>query len=448
VTGPRRLLLAACLGLLLLAVPAAAAGAADVHPACSPAPADCGGWYRTDVTIRWTLDTGLAPVGATCATQLYDRDAVAMSLCKASDASGRTVQREQPVWLDKTAPTVLSPAPARNADAGGWYRLPVGVAFSGADALSGVRTCTAASYAGLDSAAASVPGTCTDVAGNVSPAVAFPLRFDATPPVITRAIPGRKPDHRRWYNRPLTMRFRANDALSGLGECRPVLVSGPPASQTRPVRATCTDVAGNVATRDFVVPFDSMPPGAPSVRAHGRDSAVRLAIGASADTVRLRISRMPGLGGKKRSRLYTGRPRGLTDRRVANGRRYRYTVTAFDRAGNVRRAQVRAVPGARLLGPADGATLTAPPLLRWTPVRGARYYNVQLFRDGRKVLSRWPAAAKLQLRPSWRFAGRERRLQPGTYRWYVWPGLGRRAERRFGALVGRSRFVVPAPPPA
>ena len=40
------------------------------------------------------------------------------------------------------------------------------------------------------------------------------------------------------------------------------------------------------------------------------------------------------------------------------------------------------------------------------------------------------------------FAGHAQTLAPGRYRWYVWPGFGARAERRFGRLVGSRSFVV------
>ena len=99
---------------------------------------------------------------------------------------------------------------------------------------------------------------------------------------------------------------------------------------------------------------------------------------------------------------------------MRNGRRYRYTLRATDAAGNTAQASVTARPGRRLLGPANGARLSAPPRLRWTGVRGARYYNVQLFRDGHKVLSAWPRRAHLSLQRSWRFAGQRHRLRRGT----------------------------------
>ena len=137
--------------------------------------------------------------------------------------------------------------------------------------------------------------------------------------------------------------------------------------------------------------------------------------------------------------------------RLANGV-HRFSVRAVDAAGNVDptpmeyswaiRAVTRVVARSALFAPAAGARVTSPPLLRWRSVRGATYYNVQLYRGGRKVLTTWPTRTSLQLRSQWRFNGRTQRLAPGTYRWYVWPGRGRMSARRYGTLVGTSTFVV------
>ena len=81
-------------------------------------------------------------------------------------------------------------------------------------------------------------------------------------------------------------------------------------------------------------------------------------------------------------------------------------------------------------------------MLRWTPVRGARYYNVQLFRKGHKILSAWPRRAHFQLERRWRFKGVKRKLADGGYRWMVWPGEGARADRRYGERIGARRFTI------
>ena len=80
--------------------------------------------------------------------------------------------------IDKTAPVVTSAA-ARAPDSNGWYNHPVGVTFSGADATSGLASCSSAGYGGLGQPAAAVGGTCVDRAGNVATA-AVSLKYDAT----------------------------------------------------------------------------------------------------------------------------------------------------------------------------------------------------------------------------------------------------------------------------
>jgi hypothetical protein len=92
--------------------------------------------------------------------------------------------------------------------------------------------------------------------------------------------------------------------------------------------------------------------------------------------------------------------------------------------------------------PRPGAISPTPPLLRWRFVPGAERYNVQLYRGGKKILSRWPTRARFQLRWSWRYGGHRYRLRPAIYRWYVWPWFG----SRYGRLRVRSWFVRGVPP--
>ncbi|HWE08439.1 MAG TPA: hypothetical protein VG325_03745, partial [Solirubrobacteraceae bacterium] len=156
----------------------------------------------------------------------------------------------------------------------------------------------------------------------------------------------------------------------------------------------------------------------------------------------LRVVRSPGLRGASPSVLSPTSDAGsYADRRVRNRTSYRYTVIATDQAGNVSERTVVVRPGLRLLSPGQGTRVKAPPMLSWTPVPRATYYNVQVFRGG-KVLSTWPKRAHLQLTWTWRFGGQRYRLRPGTYRWYVWPGYGPRSAARYGRVIGAGRFVV------
>ena len=130
----------------------------------------------------------------------------------------------------------------------------------------------------------------------------------------------------------------------------------------------------------------------------------------------------------------------FTDRRLHNGRRYRYVVTLIDQAGNRSAdARARSPPARALLLPASGAHVRSAPLLVWKRMRRASYYNAQLVRTRHEVLTRLaahaaPAAPRVALRrPAHRCAGH--------YCWYVWPGFGTRSERRYGRLLGKSCFT-------
>jgi len=101
----------------------------------------------------------------------------------------------------------------------------------------------------------------------------------------------------------------------------------------------------------------------------------------------------------------------------------------------------RASQSAAMISPPAGARVTSPPLLRWRPVRGARFYNVQLYRRGQKILTAWPGRARLRLHARWRNNGHTFHLRPGTYIWLVWPAFGSPTQPRYGRALGVSSFV-------
>lgn len=123
---------------------------------------------------------------------------------------------------------------------------------------------------------------------------------------------------------------------------------------------------------------------------------------------------------------------------------------ATDRSGNTARAEFevtvailrRSIRRAALFAPPARAVISGPTMLAWRAVPRARFYNVQVHRNGRKVLSAWPQRPRYGLRSSWRHEGRTFRLRPGTYTWFVWPAYGTKAVPRYGKLLGRSSFRV------
>jgi hypothetical protein len=156
----------------------------------------------------------------------------------------------------------------------------------------------------------------------------------------------------------------------------------------------------------------------------------------------VQVARDPVVAAATASVLYQGGATSYQDRAVRNGTQYTYTITAMDQAGNVTQRTVTAKPGMRLLSPAAGASLGAPPALSWTAIPKATYYNVQLFKGRTKILSAWPTKPGFQLKHTWRYRGHRRRLTHGTYRWYVWPGFGTRKAARYGHQVGTAIFTL------
>jgi hypothetical protein len=263
--------------------------------------------------------------------------------------------------------------------------------------------------------------------------------IDRTPPQLLGLQPDRPPDFNGWYKRPVGFNFQAADATSGVASCSTASYGGPDGAGI-PIGGTCHDVAGNVGAGSFPINYDATPPAEPVVTAVPRNHRVTLTWPTQPNTVAV-VTRVNPSGGQ--TPVFFGVAGEFTDRKLRNGRRYRYVVRLVDQAGNQATGKASGVPtGSPLLSPIRGARLRGAPLLVWKPVRRARYYNVQLVRNGSKILSRWPGVAKLQLHRTWRFAGSPRSLIPGRYCWRVWPGVGKRSRQRYGELLGTSCFRI------
>jgi hypothetical protein len=105
---------------------------------------------------------------------------------------------------------------------------------------------------------------------------------------------------------------------------------------------------------------------------------------------------------------------------------------AYDQSDNVSPAARRVITLAPLipLRPLSGAVLTGSPLLSWKAKPGTSYYNVQIYRNGHRVLVGWPSHASYRVP-----AGK---LVPGNYTWFVWPAI----KGGFGERIGRATFVL------
>jgi hypothetical protein len=400
-----------------------------VTTAAAERPPDSNGWYNHDVGFAFAAgDSMSGPDG--CTAPVYSGpdipNASVTGTCR--DRAGNQAERTVGFKYDETAPTASAKA-GRPPDASSWYNHAVTISFTGSDATSGVDSCTSpTSYGGPDDANATVSGTCRDVAGNPSGPAALALSYDATAPTVGAGEAARPPDSNGWYNHPLTVSFpERSDGLSGIDSCTTPTYGGP-GSLKAVVVGHCRDLAGNVGeSPGFTFAYDSTAPGVRFVPGRRPDR-----YGWYSHDVRIDIRARDGLSGPgpcSPSSVVYARP---------NSGHASVKGSCTDVAGNTSSRLSTFQYAEPLLTPRAGVRFSNPPLLDWIRVERARFYNVQLWRGGEKILSRWPQASRFQLKRVWGFDGRRYRFQPVRYTWYVWPRL----PGGYGKLIGKSYFLT------
>ena len=145
----------------------------ETAPQSSPAarPPDANGWHNHAVTVTFQGTDGTSGI-ATCTQTTYsgpDDPSVALTGTCVDQAGNQSLSALFTTKYDETPPQATATA-SRPADVNGWHNKPLTVRYAGTDATSGLASCDPEeSYAGPDSAAATISGACRDLAGNVSP---------------------------------------------------------------------------------------------------------------------------------------------------------------------------------------------------------------------------------------------------------------------------------------
>jgi hypothetical protein len=326
--------------------------------------------------------------------------------------------------------------------ANGWFRTTVTLNWSFVDPESIITSTVGCDSKTLTADTAGTQFTCSVESDGGTTTVTAKIKLDKTPPTIA-ATAERTADANGWYNRPLTVSFSGADITSGLAGCSPSSVYGGPDNAGASVAGSCTDNAGNAAAAALSFKYDATAPTLFAVTKKLGNRMADVSWRKSTDTQIVEVFRVPGRAGQGETVVYQGTETGFRDTGLAVGRKYEYRVIGVDEAANRAEHKVDLVATGPLLSPAPAERVTSPPTLVWTPVRKASYYNVQLYRGGRRVMSAWPDRTSYRLRRTWLYKGRRYRLRPGLYRWYVWPGYGRISDARYPRRpLGGSTFVV------
>lgn len=263
-------------------------------------------------------------------------------------------------------------------------------------------------------------------------------------PAIRSKITGVKGSN-GWYRSDVSVGWEVSDAdgIRDSDGCGPQVVRGDTPGRTIRCTATTNGFPSFSCAVSVTIKIDETAPvlGDVSVEPGAGVNEVRWKSTSDADIVVVERARRGAEAAP--DTVFRGAATSFADTGIADGAEYVYTLRSYDQAGNASApVSVRALPKVLVLQrlPYVPGVATAP-ILRWKADRRATYYHVQLFNRGRRILAAWPRRPELELRSTWSWGGRRHGLRPGTYRWYVWIGVGRRAAARYVRL-GTAAFTV------
>jgi hypothetical protein len=374
--------------------------------------------------------------------------------CTAEDAAGNSIAGGFAVTVEDTTAPTLDPHADQVAgqDYGEGAHVPFAPAVTAQDTVDSAPDVVCDHESGSAFPFGDTPVTCTatDDAGNTSEPLVFTVTVQTGPfpeaPVIDLKPPA------------LTNSASAHFEFSTSGTLASVrceLDGGPSVDCTDSqdyadltegphlftVRVTNEIENVNLASYSWTV--DVTTPGAvTSLRARARPGSVTLRwvlpIDGDFDRVRVKRRRAGAVAWKA---VAEPNAASLTDQGLVNEVKYQYRVVSIDEAGNVSDRRFTTARPSRVFTPQYRATVRAPVLVDWTSVRKASYYNMQVWRHGRKILSVWPFRSRYRISSSWRFNGKRYFMNEGLHVVYVWPGFGPKAAARYGGLVGSTAFL-------
>jgi hypothetical protein len=324
------------------------------------------GWYKSDVTVRWTASDALSGLAAPApdeSTITGEGDGLSASATVADKAGNETAETVGAIKIDRTAPTTT--VVTTDLPASGWYTADVNVTLHAADGLSGV----ARTYYKVDGGATQeytdtfghglngeheITFWSVDKAGNAETPNSIEVRIDGVAPAIdgtrTPAANGFG-----WNDSDVVVSFKCADADSGIASCSPATkLENEGAGQE--VKGQALDVAGNTASA--TVGDINIDKTAPTL--NGAATTAANAAGWYKDDVTVAWTAEDGLSGidpatKPADGVVTGEGEDLaTD-----------DVSAADKAGNVTKASMGGFKIDRTAPVINGGATTQPNAAGW-----------------------------------------------------------------------------------
>jgi hypothetical protein len=82
----------------------------------------------------------------------------------------------------------------------------------------------------------------------------------------------------------------------------------------------------------------------------------------------------------------------------------------------------------------------SPRRFAWAPFARASGYRVEFYRGSELIFGAGTRQAQIAIPATWKSGGRVHRLEPGEYRWYVWPIVD---QRRASSAIVQAKLAVP-----
>lgn len=204
------------------------------------------GWNRSPVTVDFDCSdahSGIVSCGPEQIVSEEGRDHIVNGV--ATDAAGNTATIQALVHMDRTPPSISAHI-VDTPNSAGWFDRPVMVAFSCADDLSGIASCSPPDTA-PEGAAVVVQGDALDAAGNAATARTTALNIDLSPPTATLVSATPAPNASGWRNGQVTVTWSCSDGLSGVAQSHTTAVVSTE-GRDQLAEGICTDIAGNTTS--------------------------------------------------------------------------------------------------------------------------------------------------------------------------------------------------------
>jgi len=315
-------------------------------------PAGNDGWYRGNVSVRWTVSDAESDLVSQqgCEAASVTADTTGITFTCTAVSHGGSSSRSVTVKRDATPPTLAFGALSPMPDAAGWNGGSVEVPFTAADGTSGIQDISLPSPLefNADGANQFMQVIVTDDAGNSAQFESPHVNIDRTPPVVQPLVTGPLGNN-GWYTGDVQVVWSIGDTPTATSGCEAQTVSADTSGVTFNCSATSS---GGTTAASVTIKRDATPP----VLTFGSPSPVANANGWNKTNVSIPFTRGDALSGLASTSVAS--PLVLsTEGAAVTGQ-----VVVTDSAGNsatftsVERNIDKTVPVVTFNTPVDGAT--------------------------------------------------------------------------------------------